>query len=56
MDWKWTGNPAAEGTGYFFINKIAKLQSFFVLGGLKCEKLENNVIKVTNTGNLKTSS
>ena len=44
------GNPAAEGTGYFFINKISKFQSFIVLGGLKCEKLANNVIKVTNKG------
>ena len=42
-----TGNPAAEGAGYFFINKISKFQSFIVLGGLKCEKLVNNVIKVT---------
>ena len=43
-------NPAAEGTSYFFINKISKIQSFIVLGGLKCEKLANNVIKVTNKG------
>ena len=37
-----TGNPAAEETGYFFINKISNFQSFIVLGGLKCEKLANN--------------
>ena len=27
-----------------------KNQTFIVLGGLKCEKLANNVIKVTNKG------
>ena len=42
----YAGNPAAEGTGYFFINKISKFPSFIVLGGLKCEKLANNVRKV----------
>ena len=40
-----TGNPAAEGTGYFFINKISSFQSFIVLGGFKCEKLANNAPK-----------
>ena len=44
------GNPAAEGTGYFFINKISEFQSFIVLGGFKCEKLANYVIQVTNKG------
>ena len=38
------GQPTAEGTGYFFINKISKIQSFIVLRGLKCEKLANNML------------
>ena len=29
-DWLRTGNPAAEGTSYFFINKISKIKSFTV--------------------------
>ena len=46
-----TGNPAAEGTSYFFINKISKFQSFIVLRWKKCVKLANEVIKVTNKYN-----
>ena len=36
-----TGNPAAEGTSYFFINKISNIQSFIVLRWKKCVKLVN---------------
>ena len=42
------GNPAAEGTGYFFINKISNFQSFIVLRWKKCVKLANKVIIVIN--------
>ena len=37
---------AAEGTGYFFINKISNIQAFTVLGGLKCEMLANIVMEL----------
>ena len=35
------GNPAAERTSYFFINKISNIQSFIVFRWKNCVKLVN---------------
>ena len=34
-----TGNPAAEGSSYFFINKISNFQTYSILMVKKCVKL-----------------
>ena len=46
----WTGNPAAEWTSYFFINKITNIQSFIVLRLKKCVKLVNKRENLFNLG------
>ena len=49
LDWGWQPCLKVSTTTNFKIS--IKNQSFIVLGGLKCVKLANNVIKVTNKKN-----